>query len=115
MPGGDRTGPLGHGPMTGRAAGLCAGYPNPRYAPLGLGRGQGRGFGRGFWGCGRGLRWRRYYGDSYYPTPFYRGSYPEPSKEEEISYLEDTVKELEEELKAAKDRIQELSKEKKES
>jgi len=54
MPGGDRTGPMGRGPMTGRAAGLCAGYPNPGYTTpgygQGFGRGQGRGVGRGFWG-----------------------------------------------------------------
>jgi hypothetical protein len=50
MPGGDRTGPNGLGPMTGRAAGACAGYANP----VG-GRGY-RGFGRGFRGGGRGRR-----------------------------------------------------------
>lgn len=27
MPAGDGTGPMGLGPMTGRAAGYCAGYP----------------------------------------------------------------------------------------
>jgi hypothetical protein len=31
MPLGDRTGPAGLGPMTGRAAGFCAGYPVPGY------------------------------------------------------------------------------------
>ena len=31
MPFGDRTGPAGLGPMTGRAAGFCAGYPVPGY------------------------------------------------------------------------------------
>jgi hypothetical protein len=31
MPGGDRTGPTGMGPMNGRAAGFCAGYPTPGY------------------------------------------------------------------------------------
>jgi hypothetical protein len=31
MPGGDRTGPAGAGPMTGRAAGYCAGYGVPGY------------------------------------------------------------------------------------
>ena len=31
MPGGNRTGPAGMGPMTGRAAGLCAGYSVPGY------------------------------------------------------------------------------------
>jgi hypothetical protein len=31
MPRGDRTGPAGMGPMTGRAAGYCAGYGTPGY------------------------------------------------------------------------------------
>jgi hypothetical protein len=36
MPGGDRTGPVGRGPMTGRGAGFCAGqgvsgFGNPGY------------------------------------------------------------------------------------
>ena len=31
MPFGDGTGPAGAGPMTGRAAGFCAGYPVPGY------------------------------------------------------------------------------------
>jgi len=83
MPRGDGTGPAGFGPMTGRAAGFCAGYPVPGYmnpvtgrtgygpvapavGPYGAasygfgvpyGRGinprLGRGFGRGF-GRGRG-------------------------------------------------------------
>lgn len=51
MPGGDRTGPAGLGPMTGRAAGFCAGYPAPGYAnPIG---------GRGYGGGGRGGGWGR--------------------------------------------------------
>jgi hypothetical protein len=57
MPGGDRTGPLGVGPMTGRAAGYCAGNPAPGYAYAGSGRGYGGGRGRG---GGRGWR-NRYY------------------------------------------------------
>jgi hypothetical protein len=31
MPAGDGTGPLGWGPMTGRAAGYCAGFPVPGF------------------------------------------------------------------------------------
>ena len=31
MPGGNRTGPTGMGPITGRGAGFCAGYPVPGY------------------------------------------------------------------------------------
>jgi len=71
MPFGDGTGPAGLGPMTGRAAGFCAGYPVPGYMNPAVGgavfygagyrmpysgwgrRGFGRGFGRG-WGRGRG-------------------------------------------------------------
>ena len=46
MPAGDGTGPLGWGPMTGRGAGYCAGYPVPGFMnPIP---------GRGFWGWGRG-------------------------------------------------------------
>ncbi len=62
MPGGNGTGPLGQGPMTGRAAGFCAGYQVPGYAnPVG-GRGffgRGRGFGGrgGGFGRGRGYSW----------------------------------------------------------
>jgi hypothetical protein len=49
MPRGDGTGPRGFGPMTGRGAGFCAGYPMPGFANPwvpGRGRGIGRGFGR---------------------------------------------------------------------
>ena len=59
MPRGDRTGPMGQGPMTGRAAGYCAGYSVPGYSnPLGgrgfFGRGVGLGLGQGI-GFGRGI------------------------------------------------------------
>ena len=51
MPRGDGTGPAGMGPMTGRAAGYCAGYPVPGFMnPVG---------GGGFWGRGRGMGRRR--------------------------------------------------------
>lgn len=39
MPGGDGTGPAGLGPMTGRAAGYCAGYPVPGFMNPIIGRG----------------------------------------------------------------------------
>lgn len=84
MPGGDRTGPMGMGPRTGRAAGYCAGSGVPGYANpatpggairggqgvgggqgmrLGRGMGRGRGFGAGrFGGGGGGRGWRnRFY------------------------------------------------------
>ena len=112
MPGGDGTGPMGRGPMTGRGLGLCAGYSSPGYAAnpgygRGFGRGWGRGFGRGYWGRGRGF-WRR----DYYLEPYYQ---PTQTRDEEKRYLEEMVKELEEEIKNIRNRLQELSKEKKES
>jgi hypothetical protein len=57
MPFGNRTGPRGMGPMTGRGAGYCGGFGQPgftnpiprrRWFGFGLGRGWGRGRGRGF-------------------------------------------------------------------
>jgi hypothetical protein len=38
MPRGDGTGPAGMGPMTGRAAGFCAGFPVPGYMNPVMGR-----------------------------------------------------------------------------
>ncbi len=58
MPGGDRTGPLGAGPLTGRGAGFCRGAGQPGFYTRG---GRGRGVNRPF--GGRGGRRR---GDFYY-------------------------------------------------
>ena len=55
MPRGDRTGPAGMGPMTGRGAGYCTGYPAPGFMnPVA---------GQGYWGRGRGggRGWRNWY------------------------------------------------------
>ncbi len=50
MPQGDRTGPNGQGPMTGRKMGFCTGFNMPGFMNSGFRRGMGfgRGFGRGF-------------------------------------------------------------------
>ena len=43
MPRGDRTGPMGSGPMTGRGAGYCGGVGEPGFMnPAGRGGGRGR-------------------------------------------------------------------------
>jgi hypothetical protein len=57
MPRGDRTGPMGQGPRTGRGLGYCSGSETPGYANSGpgLGFGMGGGGGRGM-GGGRGRR-----------------------------------------------------------
>lgn len=59
MPGKDRTGPEGEGPMTGRGLGRCSGSEktvdeDTNVPERGLGRGLGRGLFRG--GRGRGPR-----------------------------------------------------------
>jgi len=65
MPGGDRTGPMGMGPMTGRGAGYCAGFAVPGFVNRPFGGFFGRPFG-GFFGRGRGAGgggrgWRNMY------------------------------------------------------
>jgi len=45
----------------------------------------------------------------------YGEPYRRPSSEEEKSYLEDAIKDLEDEIKYMKERLQELSKEKRET
>jgi len=115
MPGGDRTGPRGLGPRTGRSLGFCSGYNSPGFANPGFDRGFGRGwgrgqgFGRGLGVRGRGFWWRGYRDPYYWPQdPFDVNS--QPNKDEEKDYLEDLVKNLEEEIKTIKERLKELSK-----
>jgi hypothetical protein len=54
MPGFDRKGPEGKGPMTGRKMGYCGGNKPDTDVPRGRGFGRGEGFGAGR-GLGRGL------------------------------------------------------------
>jgi hypothetical protein len=123
MPAGDRTGPGGWGPMTGRGLGYCAGYGAPGYAnpAPGLGRGWGRGAwgaGRGWGGGGRGWRHQYYatglpgrarYG--YAPSWGY-APYPQPpGAEEETELLKNQAEALQRELDAINKRLDELEKE----
>ena len=105
MPGGDRTGPVGMGPMTGRAAGYCAGLPTPGFisAP------GGRGFrGRGFGGGGRGRR------NWFYATGLtgrQRAAAGMPaavSKEQELNLLKQQAQIIEQQMKQLQERIQQL-------
>lgn len=131
MPAGDGTGPAGMGPMTGRAAGYCAGYPVPGYANpipvrgLGFGRGRGFGFGRGL-GLGfRGGRgsfggfrtgWGGYWGAPYaapaYPhsavAPYAMTYGAGPTREQEADMLKGQAEYFEDALEDIKKRIAEL-------
>lgn len=122
MPGGDRTGPAGMGPMTGRAAGYCAGYPTPGYmSPMP---------GRGYWGRGGGggRGWRNMYRATGltgwqrgspgfsgrgvapwgYPGP-YETPYPyAPTEEQELESLRSEAKYLEDGLNNIRKRMDEL-------
>jgi hypothetical protein len=120
MPGGDRTGPVGMGPMTGRAAGYCAGYAVPGYMNPVLGRGYRFGFGRG---GGRGRR-RWFYATG--PTGWYQAAYGIPfwgsdygyvpvpvsaAPEQEMDVLKKQSEHLEKTLADLNQRIQELESE----
>ena len=117
MPRGDGTGPGGLGPMTGRAAGYCAGYSAPGYmnpsgGRLGLGFGYGRGFGRGMGrGYGRGFR-SGYVNPIPYNSPVYGGSYYQPpiDPKQEIGMLSEDANALKEQLDSVNKRIEELEK-----
>lgn len=127
MPGGNRTGPLGAGPRTGRAFGYCAGFEAPGYVTApggrffgrGMGMGWGRGRGRGY-GMGRGGRggWQGY-GPYAPPAPGPYYGYPDgapyphsPQDEEEIlrqeaQHLEASLKEIKERLVKLEEKEQE--------
>jgi len=132
MPGGDRTGPAGQGPMTGRGAGYCSGSAMPGYSNAYRGRGMGRAWGRGG-GLGMGRAWRRGrwanpgwvdYGPGMYPpvapmaapTAAAYGAYAPyapytPSPGEELDALKQQAQMLKAELDAISGRIEELSSE----
>ncbi|MEW6607931.1 MAG: DUF5320 domain-containing protein [bacterium] len=126
MPRGDGTGPMGMGPMTGRAAGYCAGYQMPGYANsipgwgFGMGFGRGRGFsmgrGRGFrhWYYATGLPgWARFgYPQPAYPYPPSVGyPYgPELTPDQERRMLHDEANALKQSLQDVESRISALEK-----
>ncbi len=123
MPRGDRRGPDGAGPMTGRSLGYCAGNDKPGFtanaAPQRAGRGfrNGSGCGPGF-GRGSGRGRRMGYGRSFL-TARGRGAYYDPaadegsfdnqeSKDREVTRLENLANTLSNELETVKKQINEL-------
>ena len=115
MPGGDRTGPMGYGPMTGRGLGYCAGYAVPGYMnPAG-----GFGYGRGWWGRGGGRGWRHmYYATGMpgwarfgYEAPAgWAVPWSAPTPEQDLSVLKAQAEALGAQLEAINERIAELTK-----
>lgn len=93
MPRGNRMGPMGQGPMTGRGAGFCAGNGNG----FGNGLGNGSGFGAGGGGFGRGYRFRQAV-----------GLQPVFNNEEEAAFLENRKILLSGELEAVNSRLASL-------
>ncbi len=120
MPRGNGTGPAGMGPMSGRAAGYCAGFSTPGYAnPV-----AGRGVGFGWAGRGRGFRnqfyatgmpgWQRaatgY--QAWGQPPVSQPVYPaQPSKEQELDMLKAQAEQFQNGLDQVHSRISELEKE----
>jgi len=124
MPRGDRSGPMGMGPGTGRAAGYCAGYPVAGFANPLPGRGTfGRGGGRGGGQGGRGHRnwyyatgltgWQRA-ARGWYPAqagtvPYpYPAPYTQMAPQEEAKMIQNQIETLEENIRAAQERLGEL-------
>ena len=124
MPGGDGTGPMGLGPMTGRAAGFCTGYGTPGYANYAFGRGFCA-WGRGRGGGGRGFRnwyyrtgltgWQRAgMGVSSWGYPYvYGGGYTPPApmamtRQQELDTLKNQAEYLEDMLENVLMRLREL-------
>lgn len=103
MPRGDGTGPMGMGPMTGRAMGYCAGYAAPGYATAGFGMGRGRGFRRMY--CMSGLPgWARFGAYPYGYAPYaYQGTATDVDEKEvlrkQADFLEKQLGEVRERLK----------------
>lgn len=96
MPGGDRTGPMGFGPITGRKLGLCCSARAGGRFSKGCGRfgafGLGRGRGWRHWYYATGLPgWARMGGGGWWASP----SYPPQSAQDELNALRARMAELE--------------------
>lgn len=103
MPGGDRTGPMGMGPMTGRAAGFCAGFGMPGYANAAAGRGFGMGYGRGR-GMGFRGRWAAAVAPGIAGIPAWGAAMPSREQQREalksqVEYLEGALGDLRAQMK----------------
>jgi hypothetical protein len=115
MPFGDRTGPAGLGPRTGRGAGFCGGFG----VPGSLNRAGGWGFfGRGRGGGGWGWRnwfhatgltgWQRAFGSPWGGPGNFVPPYAAPGREEELGQLKSQAGYFESALEDIRKRIEAL-------
>jgi hypothetical protein len=117
MPKGNRRGPENAGPITGRAAGYCAGFNTPGFRNTVPGQGFRAGFGRGRGaggggGCGRGWRnmffatgqpgWMRFGGNA--------AQLPNNDPETEKQVLKTQADHLQSELTSIQQRLEEIDK-----
>ena len=111
MPGLDRSGPMGAGPMTGGRRGIrghAGAAANLPVYGVGFGYGRGMGFRRGFgWSRGHG------FGPAYggYPYPQAHGTGYPVSKTDEMEMLRADADAMRKSLEAVQCRIAELEKE----
>ena len=103
MPGGNGTGPLGEGPMTGRGAGYCTGFSQPGSMNGMVGRG------------GRGRRNRNFqFGQTGWlrPANWSTGFRPSPvqniSRDQELDILKNQAGIMQNSLKEINSRITEM-------
>ena len=104
MPRGDRTGPSGEGPNTGRGMGYCTGNDQPGYITQQSIR--GRGYGRRFrggpgYGWGGGFGFRRGYGNYFHD---------DVADVSEKTLLENEIRILKDQLSALEDRLSKTEK-----
>ena len=106
MPYGDRKGPAGFGPRTGRGLGFCNNYDSPGFTNrfsggMGLGRGYGNNF-RGGGGRMQGQRFQESWGQpSVYNQPI-----------DEKTFLNNEIEVLNKNLETMKKRLEEIDKKK---
>jgi len=102
MPGGDRTGPTGAGPMTGRRAGYCAGYNMPGSRNMAMSM---RGTGFGHRGGGHG--WRNMFYATGMPG-WQRYGFTPPTPQDDVEMMKAQASQLKDQLDAINKRIEEL-------
>ncbi|MBC8206671.1 MAG: DUF5320 domain-containing protein [Kiritimatiellaeota bacterium] len=93
MPRGDRTGPAGAGPMTGRGMGICAGFNQPGFV---TGGGGGRGMGRG-----RGFNFRNRFFAGWQHIP--QAPAQPLNKAEQVSMLKEQMTRIQQQIEALGD------------